>query len=86
MIMMKHVVLKLLHKTILRGFTNMYCYFTVCVSFLTKLSDTLSSEEKSNPKDIERKFKDLCRNSKGKNLNASSLPFMYDVSAPQIFI
>ncbi|KAK4318565.1 hypothetical protein Pmani_010440 [Petrolisthes manimaculis] len=39
----------------------------VCVAFLTKISEALSSDEKSNPADIERKFKEICKPSKGKD-------------------
>lgn len=38
----------------------------VCVGFLTKVSQTLTDSEKSNPKSIETRFKEACSISKGK--------------------
>jgi len=38
----------------------------VCISLVTKFSESLSSDEKSNPKVIENKFRDYCLDLKGK--------------------
>jgi len=38
----------------------------VCVKYLTKLSESLSSEEKGTPAKIEKKFKEICKTAKGK--------------------
>ncbi|XP_066988544.1 mesencephalic astrocyte-derived neurotrophic factor homolog [Macrobrachium rosenbergii] len=39
----------------------------VCITYITKFSETLSSDEKSSHLKIEEKFKDFCRSSKGKD-------------------
>merc|ERR1712142_153065 len=38
----------------------------VCVKYLTKFSESLSSAEKSVPAKIEQKFRDACKTAKGK--------------------
>jgi len=38
----------------------------VCVKFLRKFSDTLSSDEKSSPPKIEKRFREACKPAKGK--------------------
>lgn len=39
----------------------------VCITFITKFSSGMSSDEKSNYKTIETKFKEACKVSKGKD-------------------
>lgn len=42
-------------------------YFAVCVTFLTKFSESLTSDEKRDPKTIESKFRDACSEAKGES-------------------
>ncbi|XP_071553081.1 mesencephalic astrocyte-derived neurotrophic factor homolog [Panulirus ornatus] len=39
----------------------------VCVTFMTKFSETLSSDEKTKPNVIEKRFKETCEKAKGKD-------------------